>query len=113
VWSGWAVRRCQLTPVSGLIDVRLVLRWTGEFGGSTVSAPRRAASSARAAARPEAETPSRSRSNTISLTGSSSSLTIAKSVLIDGSVLPVSICEIRLAETPSRRASSRTPMFFC
>jgi hypothetical protein len=46
------------------------------------------------------------------LTESSSSLTIAKRVLMDGSVLPVSICEIRLGETPSRRASSRSPMFF-
>ena len=36
-----------------------------------------------------------------------SSLTIEYSVLTDGRDLPVSICEIALGETPSRRASSR------
>ena len=43
---------------------------------------------------------------------SPSSLTIAYSVPTDGDALPSSTCEIRLAETPTRRASSRTPIFW-
>ena len=80
-----------------------MLRWTGEsrcLGRASLLRP--AAPVHRSA--PEGQRLRRKTgipfaSNTISLTESSSSLTIAKRVLIDGSVLPVSICEIRLGET--------------
>ena len=51
-----------------------------------------------------ASSPSNSRSST----ETSSSVAIAYSVPTDGCERPVSICEIRLGETPTRRASSRS-----
>jgi hypothetical protein len=45
--------------------------------------------------------------NSSSSSETSSSVAIAYRVLTDGLARPVSICEIRLAETPSRPASSR------
>ena len=64
---------------------------------------------ARAGQRPgrrsgRASSPSNSRSST----ETSSSVAIAYSVPTDGCERPVSICEIRLGETPTRRASSRS-----